>query len=53
MLPQPEPRTAGVHFIVPSVRRSDIARAEWPDIWPVEHFLKLLDVVNKAFNVHW
>ena len=53
MLPQPKPRTAGIHFIVPSICGSDIACAERPDIWRVEHLLKLLDVVNDAFNVHW
>ena len=52
VLPQPEPRTVGVHCIVPSVRGSDIAWLEWPDVWRVEHFLKLLDVVNNAFDVH-
>ena len=52
MLPQPEPRTLGVPFIVPSIRGRDIAGAEWPDIRRVEHLLKLLDVVDDALNVH-
>ncbi len=38
---------------MPSVRSRDIACAEGPDIQGLEHFLKLLDVVNNAFNVHW
>jgi len=52
MPPEPEPGIAGVHLIVSSIGGSDIACAEWPDIWRVEHFLQLLDVVNDAFNVH-
>jgi hypothetical protein len=38
---------------VPSVRRRDIACAEWPYIRRFEHFLQLLDVVDYAFNVHF
>jgi hypothetical protein len=38
---------------VPSVRRRDIACAEWPYIRRFEHFLQLLDVVDDAFNVHF
>jgi hypothetical protein len=40
------------HFVVPSIRRRDVACAEWPNIRCFEHFLELLDVVNDAFNVH-
>jgi len=39
-------------FVVPSIRSTDIAWAEWPYIRRFEHFLQLLDVVNDAFNVH-
>ena len=52
ILPEPEPRTFGMHFIMPSIRGRDIACAEWPDIWRFEHFLNLLNFVNNAFNVH-
>jgi hypothetical protein len=37
---------------MPSIRRRDVACAEWPDIRRFEHFLQLLDLVNDAFNVH-
>ena len=37
---------------MPSIRSRDIACAEWPDVRSLEHFLKLLDIVNNAFNVH-
>jgi hypothetical protein len=40
------------HFVVPSIRRRDVACAEWPYIRRFEHFLYLLDLVNDAFNVH-
>jgi hypothetical protein len=40
------------HFVVPSIRSRDVACAEWPYIRRFEHLLKLLDVVNDAFNVH-
>jgi hypothetical protein len=40
------------HFIVPSIGSRDVACAEWPYIRRFEHLLKLLDVVNDAFNVH-
>ena len=37
---------------MPSIRSRDIAFAEGPDVRGLEHFLKLPDVVNNAFNVH-
>jgi hypothetical protein len=40
------------HFVVPSIRRGDVACAEWPNIRRFEHFLYLLDLVNDAFSVH-
>jgi len=40
------------HLIVPSIGSRDVAWAERPYIRRFEHFLKLLDVVNDAFNVH-
>jgi hypothetical protein len=39
MLPQPKPRAMREHFVVPSIRRRDVASAEWPDIWRFEHFM--------------
>jgi hypothetical protein len=42
----------GEHLVVPSIGGSDVACAEWPNIWRFEHFLYLLNVVNDAFNVH-
>ena len=38
------------HFVVPAIRSTDVACAEWPNIRRFEHFL--FDVVNDAFNVH-
>ena len=38
-LPKPKPRAVREHFVVPSIRRSDVACAEWPDIRRFEHFL--------------
>jgi len=38
---------------MPSIRSRDIACVEGSDIRGLVHFLKLLDVVNSAFNVHW
>jgi len=40
------------HLIVPAIGGRNVACAEWPYIRRVEHFLKLLDLVNDAFNVH-
>jgi hypothetical protein len=40
------------HFVVPSIRSREVARAEWPNIRRFEHFLQLLNLVNDAFNVH-
>jgi hypothetical protein len=40
------------HLIVPSIGCRDVACGQWPNVWRFEHFLKLLDVVNDAFNVH-
>ena len=37
---------------MPSIRGRDIACAEGPDVRCLEHFLKLPDVFNNAFNVH-
>jgi len=37
---------------MPSIHSRDIACAEGPDVRGLEHFLKLPDVVNNAFNVH-
>jgi hypothetical protein len=38
-LPKPKPRAVREHFIVPSIRRRDVACAEWPTIRRFEHFL--------------
>jgi hypothetical protein len=51
-MPQAEPWAVRQRLVVPSIRGRDIACAEWPNVRRVEHFLKLLDVVNYAFNVH-
>jgi hypothetical protein len=40
------------HFIVPPIGSRDVVCAEWPYVRSLEHFLKLLDFVNYAFNVH-
>ena len=52
LLPQPKPRAMREHFVVPSIGSSKVACAEWPNIRPFEHFLKLLNIVDDAFNVH-
>jgi hypothetical protein len=51
-LPQPKPWAIRQHLVMSSVRSRDIVYAEWPDLRRLEDFLKLLDVVNDAFNVH-
>jgi hypothetical protein len=40
------------HFVVPSIRGTDVACAERPNVRRFEHFLKLLNLVDDAFNVH-
>lgn len=52
MLPQLEPRAMREHLIVPTIRSRDVACAEWPYVRGFEHFLKLLNLGNDAFNVH-
>lgn len=37
---------------MPSIRSGEITGTEGPDVRRVEHFLKLLDIVDNAFNVH-
>jgi hypothetical protein len=37
-LPKPKPRAVREHFVVPSIRRRDVACAEWPNIRCLEHF---------------
>ena len=39
LLPQPKPRAMREHFIVPSIRSPEIARAQRPYIRCLEHFL--------------
>ena len=51
-LPQPKPRTVSEHFVVPSIRSREVARPQRSDVRSFEHFLKLLNLVNDAFNVH-
>jgi hypothetical protein len=38
-LPKPKPRAMREHFVVSSIRRTDVACAEWPNIRRFEHFL--------------
>jgi hypothetical protein len=52
LLPKLKPRAMCEHLIVPSIGCRDVACGQWPNVWRFEHFLKLLDVVNDAFNVH-
>ena len=40
------------HFVVPSIRSRDVACTQGPYIRSFEHFLKLFDIANNAFNVH-
>jgi hypothetical protein len=39
MLPQPKPWAMREHFVVPLIRSSEVACAEWPNIRRFEHFL--------------
>src|SRR5580692_4318959 len=39
LLPQPKPRAMREHFVVPAIRSTDVACAEWPNIRRFEHFL--------------
>ncbi len=41
-----------IHLVMPSIGSRDVAGAERSDVRRFEYFLKLLDVVNDAFNVH-
>ena len=52
ILPEPEPGTFAIHFIVPAVRSRDVVCAEGPNIGSFEHFLKLLDFIDNALNIH-
>jgi hypothetical protein len=52
LLPQPKPRAMREHFVVPPIRRREVARPQRSDVRSFEHFLKLLNLVNDAFNVH-
>ena len=38
-LPKPKPGAMCEHFVMPSIRRRDVACAEWPNIRRFEHFL--------------
>jgi hypothetical protein len=52
VLPQPKPRTMRQHFVVPMIGSRDVGCAQRSNVRRFEHFLKLLDVANDAFNVH-
>jgi hypothetical protein len=52
VLPQPEPWAVRELFIVPSIRRRDVACAQWPNIRSLEHLLQLLNVIDDSLNIH-
>ena len=33
LLPEPEPRAVGEHFVVPSIRSGEVARAQRSRVW--------------------
>jgi hypothetical protein len=52
IMPQAEPGALGQHLIMPPVCSGYITCAEWPYIRRFEHFLKLLDFINDALDIH-
>ena len=52
VLPKTKPRAMREHFVVPSIGSRDVACAQRPNVRRFEHFLKLLNLPNDAFNVH-
>jgi hypothetical protein len=52
MLPELEPGAMCELFVVPSIGSRDVTCGERPDIGRFKHFLKLLNVVNDALDVH-
>ena len=51
-LPQPKPRAMREHFVVSSIRRREVARAQRPRVWLREDSLKPLDFGNNLLGVH-
>jgi hypothetical protein len=51
-LPELEPGGMRQHFIVPAIRRGNVACVQWPDVRGFEHFPELLNVADDAFHVH-
>jgi len=51
-LPQLEPGALGEHLVVPAIGGSNVALGERTNVRSFEHLLKLLDVVDDAFDVH-
>jgi hypothetical protein len=52
VLPKAKPRALREHFVVPSIRRRDIARAQRSGVRRCEDMLKALDFGNSLFSVH-
>ena len=51
-LPKPEPRAAGVHFVVPSIYSGEVTRGHRSGVGDVEDALQPLDFGNGLFGVH-
>ena len=51
-LPQFEPGTIRQRFIVSSIRRRDIACAEWPNVRSFIQLFELLDLIDNPLDVH-
>jgi hypothetical protein len=51
-LPNPKPRALCEHFVVPSIRRRDVAYAEWSTVRDFENDFYPLDFGNGLLGVH-
>jgi len=52
MLPQLEPGTIRQRLIVPSIRRRDIACAEWSNVRSFIQLFELLNLIDDPLDVH-
>jgi hypothetical protein len=52
LLPNAKPRAMREHFVVPSIRSREVARAQGSGVRHREDALKALDVGNPLFSVH-
>jgi hypothetical protein len=53
LLPKTKPRTMREFFVVPSIRRREVTRVQWPRIGRRVDILKALDFGNRLLDVHY